>query len=285
MNLHLLNGYTGAFTEFVSFHSCRFHRGLSNILMESNGGDSSFHGVGFHEIQCQIKVSGNPGDGGTNTDAGVGLELRGNANRVRWYNGFCYIHLFGGVGATAIKLTRTDTDNILGQFTCEGEAILQSDGSTFECRGGFYNVSNTTYNVAAEPVNGIAAAFVFDNMMSNTTRFANAAIADMVPRQLPWSLADRASNGAYPAIFMASRVNPITCSMPPEGNTNYHYFGGISPCNNLQGFEPGIRLAQDGASLISFAPKFTLGANNNTTSSGVSISPADFSPQRISRPP
>lgn len=201
VNLHLLNGYTGAFTEFVSFHSCRFHRGLSNILMESNGGDSSFHGVGFHEIQCQIKVSGNPGDGGTNTDAGVGLELRGNANRVRWYNGFCYIHLFGGVGATAIKLTRTDTDNILGQFTCEGEAILQSDGSTFECRGGFYNVSNTTYNVAAEPVNGIAAAFVFDNMMSNTTRFANAAIADMVPRQLPWSLADRASNGAYPAIF------------------------------------------------------------------------------------
>lgn len=62
-------------------------------------------------------------------------------------------------------------------------------------------MSNTTYNVAAEPVNGIAAAFVFDNMMSNTTRFANAAIADMVPRQLPWSLADRASNGAYPAIF------------------------------------------------------------------------------------
>ncbi|MEX5715187.1 hypothetical protein IC615_12260 [Serratia ureilytica] len=105
MNLHLLNGYAGAFTEFVSFHSCRFHRGLSNILMESNGGDSSFHGVGFHEIQCQIKVSGNPGDGGTNTDAGVGLELRGNANSVTWYNGFCYIHLFGGVGATAIKLT------------------------------------------------------------------------------------------------------------------------------------------------------------------------------------
>lgn len=147
--------------------------------MESNGGDSSFHGVGFHEIQCQIKVSGNPGDGGTNTDAGVGLELRGNANTVRWYNGFCYIHLFGGVGATAIKLTRTNTNNILGQFTCEGETILQSDGSTFECRGGFYNVSNTTYNVAAEPVNGIAAAFVFDNMMSNTARFANAAIADM----------------------------------------------------------------------------------------------------------
>ncbi|MBS2699490.1 hypothetical protein KFY34_27160, partial [Salmonella enterica subsp. enterica serovar 1,4,[5],12:i:-] len=74
VNLHLLNVYAGAFTEFVSFHSCRFHRGLSNILMESNGGDSSFHGVGFHEIQCQIKVSGNPGDGGTNTDAGVGLE-------------------------------------------------------------------------------------------------------------------------------------------------------------------------------------------------------------------
>ncbi|MEB5610088.1 right-handed parallel beta-helix repeat-containing protein [Serratia marcescens] len=281
VNLHLLNGYAGAFTEFVSFHSCRFHRGLSNILMESNGGDSSFHGVGFHEIQCQIKVSGNPGDGGTNMDAGVGLELRGNANRATWYNGFCYIHLFGGVGATAIKLTRTNTDNILGQFTCEGETILQSDGSTFECRGGFYNVSTTTYNVATEPVNGIAAAFVFDNMMSNTTRFANAAIADMAPRQLPWSLADRASNGAYPAIFHGIKGDSDNLFYAARGgSTNYHYFGGISPGNNLQGFEPGVRLAQDGASFISFAPKFTLGANNNTTSSGVSISPADFSPQK-----
>jgi hypothetical protein len=281
VNLHLLNGYAGAFTEFVSFHSCRFHRGLSNILMESDGGDASFHGVGFHEIQCQIKVSGNPGDGGINTDAGVGLELKGSVNRARWYNGFCYIHMFGGVGTTAIKVAKAKTDNILGQFTCEGNTALQSDGSTFEFRGGYYNVHNTAYNVTAEPTNGIAAAFVFDNMMSNTSNFTNSSISDVTPRQLPWSLADRADNGSYPTIFHGIKADSDSLFYAARGgNTNYHYFGGISPGNNLQGFEPGVRLAQDGASLISFAPKFTLGANNNVTGSGVTISPADVSPQK-----
>ncbi|MEX5715188.1 hypothetical protein IC615_12265 [Serratia ureilytica] len=86
--------------------------------------------------------------------------------------------------------------------------------------------------MAAEPVNGIAAAFVFDNMLSNTTRFANAAIADMAPRQLPWSLADRASHGAYPAIFHGIK----------DGSDNLFYAakGGVPATITLAAFLQAI---------------------------------------------
>lgn len=275
INVHLLNNIgAGVFTEFNDFKESRVHFGLINILMEANGGDNSFHGNDFWGVQNQVKSSVDIGDG--NTVAGVGLELRGVTTTVYWYNGFCYMHMFGGVGSVAVKLTKANTDNIIGCMTGERDLILKStDASSFEMRGGFYSIGSITFDIANEPATR-ASTFVFDNQTSNKATFTSPKISALTPRQMPWSLADRTNNGCYPAIFRGTANNIDALCYASLGSTgSHHYFGYVPSGGNLQSFVPGIRINYDGSAITSYGSTFYI----NNESTGVQLSSSFFAPQ------
>lgn len=253
-NIHLLNDVgSGVFTEFNEFNECRVHRGLINILMEVNGGDNSFHGNDFWGIMNQVKTTVNGGDG--NLVPGVGLEIRGVTAPAYWYNSFCYMHMFGGPGAVGIKVTRANTDHIMGAFTGEGDMTnLATDSkSSFQFIGPFRSIGAVTYSVPAEPTASVST-FVFDNALSNAATFVSTNMSGLSPRPMPVTFADRTDNGGFPAQFRSVGSNTDSmCYAAGADSASHHYFGYIPAAGNLQNFVPGLRINHDGGALVSYA--------------------------------
>ncbi|HGP0980353.1 TPA: phage tailspike protein [Klebsiella aerogenes] len=276
VNLHLLNNrQAGVFTEQNVFRDMRIHRGLVNILMETNGGDNSFHANDFSMCQLQVKTSVDGGDG--NTTPGVGLELRGVTAPVYWYNSFFNVHMFGGAGAIGIKLTNANTDGIVGNVTAEGALILKSTDSTssFEVRGGFYSIGSVTFDVPGEPT-ARSSVFVFENRLSNTSNFTSPRMTGMSPRQLPLYLADRTDNGGYPAVFRATGTNIDGMCYASAGTAgSNHFFGYTPPGGNLQSFVPGVAIGYDGSSIASYSTTFFI----SNASTGLQLTSAFFGPR------
>lgn len=277
INIHLYNDSApGVFTEFNEFRACRLHRGLINILMEVDGGDNSFHGNDFINIQNQVKTTVDGGDG--NVVAGVGLELRGVTSAAYWYNGFISTHMFGGASATGIKLTKANTDNISGQFTGENSLSLVSTDtvSRFELFGAFRSIGSVTFSTPAEPTNN-ASIFVFDNLISNTTNFVSPSMNTYSPRQYPVSLADRTNNGGFSAIFRSTGVNTDSlCYAAGADAASHHYFGYTPAGGNLHSFVPGLRINHDGGAIVSYATTMYL---NALGAGGVQIGTNLFAPR------
>ena len=277
INLHLLNDVgAGVFTEFNEFRACRIHRGITNILMEVNGGDNSFHGNDFINVKYQVKTTVDGGDG--NVTPGVGFELRGTTAPAYWYNGFSQMHMFGGAGAVGIKLTNANTDNISGQITGEGSLILVSTdtSSRFEMFGGFRSIGPVTFSTPAEPTNN-ASIFVFDNRISNTSNFTSPSMTGLAPSQYPTSMADRTNNGGFSAIFRSTGSNTESlCYAAGADAASHHYFGYTPASGNLQGFVPGMRINHDGGALVSYSSTLYI---NSSGAGGVQVGTNLFAPR------
>ncbi|WP_198509102.1 tail fiber domain-containing protein [Serratia sp. TKO39] len=276
VNIHLLNNrQPGVFTEFNKFHDAVIHRGMIGVLMEVNGGDESFHGNDFIGCKFQVKDSRNIADG--NITPGVGIELRGVTKPAYWYDAFIDIHMFGGPDAVGIKLTKANTDAIVGNIVAENNLILKSTDATsvFEIKGGLYSIGSVIFDVVSEPATK-ASTFIFENRMSNTASFSSPKLAGLSPRQMPLYLADRTDAGGYPVIFRATGTNTEGICYATSGTAgSYHIFGYIPPGGNLQSFVPGMRLGFDGGVLSSYSNTFYI----SNAATGVQLSPSFFGPQ------
>lgn len=266
----------GTFTEFNCFVNPRFHRNGVAELFEVNGGDNSFHGNDVLGGQFQIKTNQNLGDG--DTTPGVGIELRGSATTPAYlYNAKINTHFFGGPGAIGIKVTRANTDNITGCIQAEGSLILQSiDGSSFEMKGGLYSIAGVTFDVSAEPTGGKAAAFLFENRMSNTSPFSSPRMPGLNPTQIPLYLADTTDAGGRVGLFRAIGTGIDSPYLSAAGTAgNGIYFGYTAAGQNLQGFVPGVKIAYDGGTITSYAATFIIA--NATV--GMRLTANSFEPQ------
>ncbi len=276
VNIHLLNNLqAGVFTEQNVFRDMRIHRGLINVLMETNGGDNSFHANDFSMCQMQVKTTVDSGDG--NTTAGVGIELRGITAPAYWYDSFFNVHMFGGAGAIAIKLTNANTDALVGNITAEGSLILKSTDaiSAFEMKGGFYSIGSVIMDVASEPTARLST-FIFENRQSNTANFSSPRLTGLSPRQLPLYAADRTDNGCAPFVFRLVGPNSDGLGYGTSGAPGSdHTFGYVPVGGNLQSFVPGLKLSGDGSSFSSYSP--TLYISNATV--GVQLAPGFFGPR------
>lgn len=273
--VHLLNSSPGNFTEYNTFVDSRFHYCRAGILMEVNGGDNSFRTNNLRGCMFQVKTTVDRGDG--DTTAGCGIELRGVSAPAYWYASEFDVTMFGGPGAIAIKLTKANTDALVGNITAEGALILQSTDalSSFEVKGGFYSIGSVTFNTVSEPA-ARASTFIFENRMSNTANFSSPRISSLSPRQLPLYLADRTDNGGYPAIFRAtaSNLDGLCYAVTGTPGSN-HLFGYIPAGGNLHSFVPGYSIGYDGSSLASYSSVFYL--SNATV--GIQIAPSFFGPR------
>lgn len=278
VGLHLLNDSAGVFTEQNGFNDIRFHRNLTDVLFETSGtGEDSFHGNDFKGCHFQVKTTVAGDDG--NTAPGVGLELRGGGSRpVYWYNAYFDVHMFGGAGSTAIKLTNANTDHIKGNILAEGSLILKSTdaASSFESKGGFYSIGPVTTDAFSEPTSRISQ-FVFENRMSNASTFTSPRLAGFTPKQIPLYSADATDNGSYPTVFRitnASGVDGLAYGVSSVTGSN-HTFGYFPAGGNLQRFVPGIKLSGDGSSQSSYADTFFI--SNATT--GIQLAPTFYGPR------
>ncbi len=275
IGVHLLNDQPGVFTEQNLFEDVRFHRNLVDVLMEVNGGEDSLHGNDFKTCHFQVKTTVAGDDG--NTTPGIALEMRGITRPAYWYNSYFDVHMFGGAGATAIKLTKANTDNIKGNVVAEGNLILKSTDaiSSFESKGGFYSVGSVTMDVASEPTARLST-FIFENRQSNTANFSSPRLTGLSPRQLPLYAADRTDNGCAPFVFRLVGPNSDGLGYGTSGAPGSdHTFGYVPVGGNLQSFVPGLKLSGDGSSFSSYAP--TLYISNATV--GVQLAPRFFGPR------
>lgn len=275
IGLHLLNDISGRFTEQNQFSNIRFHRNLIDVLFEANGGDDSFHANDFHNCHFQVKTTVAGDDG--NTTPGVAIELRGVTRPAYWYNSYFDVHMFGGAGATAIKLTRANSDNIKGNIVAEGSLILQStdSASSFESKGGFYSIGAVTFNTVSEPTARLST-FVFENRQSNVSNFVSPRLTGLTPRQIPVYAADRTDNGCAPFIFRIVGPSSDGLAYGASGAPGSdHTFGYVPVGGNLQSFVPGLKLSGDGSSFSSYAS--TLYISNAST--GIQLTPTFIGPR------
>ncbi|KHD34593.1 hypothetical protein NA32_09885, partial [Streptococcus hongkongensis] len=159
----------------------------------------------------------------------------------------------------------------------EGDLIFKSTDSTsvFEVKGGLYSIGKVIFDVVSEPTIK-AAAFIFENRMSNTANFSITTNLQSITSQLPLYLADRTDNGGFPVIFRAtaSNVDGLCYAVAGTPGSN-HLFGYIPAGGNLHSFVPGYSIGYDGSSIASYSNTFYL--SNATV--GIQIAPSFFGPR------
>lgn len=242
VNIKLLNSTaTGQFTEFNTFENCRVHNGVENILFEVNGGDNSFHGNSFINIQNQVLAGSSPG---------VGVSCNGITGQVYLYNQFWSMHFFGGTGCRAIKLTRANTDNLWGNLTHEGSLICEStDSSRFEFRGSFSGIGALSFIINSLPAVQ-SANFVFRNTMSDFSAFTSSTISSFTPRLQVTDIADLMDNG-FPSTTLRIRNSAGQDGLlfNIQDNSPGWYFTSTAVNSKIQSATPRFYLRSDGGAM------------------------------------
>lgn len=182
----------GAFTEFNTLTNCRIRGCLYNLSFEVNGGDNSFHGNSFVNVQNQILAG---------ATYGAGVRVLGSTAPAYLYNQTWDMKFFGGTNCRAFLLTNCNTDNISGNLTFENNIICETtDASVFEFKGNLSGISSVSY-IVATPTTVKAANFVFNNALDNYNAFTAASLSSYTPRLLNPELADRMDNGVLASIW------------------------------------------------------------------------------------
>lgn len=242
VNLKLLNSTSpGQYTEFNTFENCRLHNGVDNILFEVDGGDNSFHGNSFINIQNQILAGALPGSG---------IRCNGITGQVYLYNQFWSMHFFGGTGCRAIKLTRSTTDNMWGNLTYEGNLICETtDSSRFEFRGNLSGVGALSFLISDSP-SVQSANFVFRNTMSDFSAFTASTISSFTPRLQVTDIADLMDNG-FPSTTLRIRNSAGQDGLlfNVHDNSPGWYFTSTAINSKLQSATPRYFLRPDGGAM------------------------------------
>lgn len=116
------SGTSGSFTEFNTFTNSRVQNCADNIIFEVNGGDNSFHGNSFTNVQNQVLAGATFGNG---------IRVNGITSPAYLYNQTWDMKFFGGTNCRAYKLTNCNTDNLSGNLSFEGNLICETTDASF----------------------------------------------------------------------------------------------------------------------------------------------------------
>ncbi|WPH68640.1 hypothetical protein [Stenotrophomonas phage BUCTxx100] len=238
--LHLYNaGSAGTFTEFNRFTNCRLNGNVNNIFFERDGGDNSFHGNNFINVQNQV---------GKNC---IGVKILGTSGVCYLYNQFWQMNFFGrGDGtATAFDITNCNTDYVSGTLTAEQvlNFNINDGGSTnFEFHGPFFGTHSIIFNVPTEDDSKLGRA-VFSNRWSKSGTMSDASLTGLTVRPYQNDFADNSNNGTFPGIFRVSGTNRDSLIF-----ANYNYggndfvFGTVAYGKSIQDFVYKFKFSWDG---------------------------------------
>lgn len=265
-DLYIANGLTGirfnnapgagSFTEFNTFSNCRVQGCLSNISFEVNGGDNSFHGNSFVNVQNQI-LSG--------ATYGAGVRVLGSTTPAYLYNQTWDMKFFGGSNCRAFLLTNCNTDNIGGNLSFEGNIICETtDASVFEFKGNLSGISSVSY-IVATPTTIRTANFVFSNALDNYNAFTNSTLSSYTPRVFPQDLADLTDNGVGTSTWRVrnSAGADGTLFNTAQAGPGW-WFTTTGTGTRLQAAVPKYSLGPDGNSFTGFTTTLYINPSNST---------------------
>ncbi|WP_205837537.1 tail fiber domain-containing protein [Klebsiella quasipneumoniae] len=280
-DLYLLNGLigvqyynapnTGTFTEFNTLSYSRVQGCLYNISFEVNGGDNSFHGNSFVNVQNQILAG---------STYGVGVRVLGSTAPAYLYNQTWDMKFFGGTNCRAFLLTNCNTDNLYGNLTFEGNIICETtDESYFEFKGNLAGISGTTFSVAA-PTTRRAANFVFNNTLSDSSAFTNATLSSYSPRIYNPELADATDNGVAASLWrVRSSIGDGVLFNAFSGSPGW-FFTTTAFGQRIQSASPKYSFGSDGNNITAYSATVFLNPNNSTYGVQLSAENARFSPRQ-----
>uniref|UniRef100_UPI003F553874 hypothetical protein n=1 Tax=Klebsiella aerogenes TaxID=548 RepID=UPI003F553874 len=256
------SGGVGGFTEFNYFKNGRLLKNNVNIQFYRNGGDPSFHGNNFDNIQNQIMPKG-----------GVGIQVNGVSGSCYLYNQYWQMQFFGGEECTAIDLINCNTDYIGGKFTAELPLVLRADAnSRWDFHGNFNSISPVSFDCPTESTT-TGGRFVFANITSlQNTPMTNAA--NRLPdnsRFFPFTtnFADKNNNGIFPSIFNIKASNIESLGFATYNlSGNAFFFGGVAYNKGLTDFSPTFWFEHDGTRLTTVSASYNLNLSSSKSSDG-----------------
>ncbi|HCM6589747.1 TPA: tail fiber domain-containing protein [Klebsiella quasipneumoniae] len=264
-NIRLLNAFAaGVFTEFNTFTNCRLQGGISNILFEVNGGDNSFHGNSFVNVQNQILAG---------SSYGSGVRVLGTTKPAYLYNQTWDMKFFGGTNCRAFTLTNCNTDNISGNLTFEGNIICETtDSSSFEFKGNLAGISSLSFTVAT-PTSVKAANFVFNNTLDNFSSFTNATLSSYSPRLYYPELADATDNGVSASLWRVRNTIGDGVLFNALASSPGWYFTTTAVQSRIQSASPKYFFSPDGNNITAYSS--TVFLNPSNSSYGIQLSSAE----------
>ncbi|HHS9649970.1 TPA: hypothetical protein ACTW3N_003493 [Klebsiella oxytoca] len=256
------SGTPGHFTEFNYFKNGRLFRNAINIQFYRDGGDESFHGNNFENIQNQVMPNG-----------GIGVQVNGVVGVCYLYNQYWQMQFFGGTGCIAIELINCNTDYIGGKLTGESSLIFRSDGSSrWDFHGKFNSIGPFTFDCPYESTK-TGGRFVFENLTSllNTPITNNANRLPANSRFLPFvpNFADRNGNGVFPTIFhiKSSDIESLGLATYNQPGNSF-YFGHIAYNSGITDFIPTFWFDHDGSRVTTVAKSYNLNLDASSSSAG-----------------
>lgn len=270
-NVRFLNASAaGVFTEFNTFTNCRFQGGNSNILFEVDGGDNSFHGNSFVNVQNQILAG---------STYGSGVRVLGTTAAAYLYNQTWDMKFYGGTNCRAFTLTNCNTDNISGNLTFEGNIICETtDSSFFEFKGNLAGISSLSF-IVATPTSIRAANFVFNNTLDNFSSFTNASLSSYSPRMFNPELADASDNGVTASLWRVRNSTGDGLLFNIFNGSPGWIFSSTSLNQRVQGATPKYALGTDGNSFTGYSTTVYFNPSNSTYGVQLSSDNSRFAPR------
>ena len=278
------SGTSGSFTEFNTFTNSRVQNCADNIIFEVNGGDNSFHGNSFTNVQNQVLAG---------AIFGNGIRVNGITSPAYLYNQTWDMKFFGGTNCRAYKLTNCNTDNLSGNLSFEGNLICETtDASFFEFKGNFSGISTLAFNVVTHTTVR-AANFIFNNVLDDFSSFSNAALSSYSPRLFNPQLADTTDNGVTASVWRVRNAVGDGLLFNVFNGSPGWFFSTTQANQRTQAAAPKYSLGPDGNSFTGYSSTLYLkeGANKQVISSQadslIKISRiwADFFPANTSNQP
>jgi hypothetical protein len=279
-DLYILNGLigvqyynapsAGTFTEFNTLSYSRVQGCLYNISFDVNGGDNSFHGNSFVNVQNQILAG---------ATYGAGVRVLGSTAPAYLYNQTWDMKFFGGTNCRAFLLTNCNTDNLYGNLTFEGNIICETtDDSYFEFKGNLAGISGTTFTVAT-PTTTRAANFVFNNTLSNFSAFTNGTLSSYSPRLYNPELADTTDNGVSASLWRVRNSTGDGILFNSFSGSPGWFFTTTAVNQRIQSASPKYSFGPDGNNITAYSATLYLNPNNSTYGVQLSAENARFSPR------
>lgn len=264
------SGTSGSFTEFNTFTNSRVQNCADNIIFEVNGGDNSFHGNSFTNVQSQVLAG---------STFGNGVRVNGITSPAYLYNQTWDMKFFGGANCRAFKLTNCNTDNISGNLTFEGNIICETtDSSFFEFKGNLSGISSLSF-IVAEPTSVRAANFVFNNTLDNFSSFTNASLSSYSPRLFNPELADTSDNGVTASLWRVRNSTGDGLLFNIFNGSPGWIFSSTSLNQRVQGATPKYALGTDGNSFTGYSTTVYFNPSNSTYGVQLSSDNSRFAPR------
>lgn len=264
------SGTSGSFTEFNTFTNSRVQNCTDNIIFEVDGGDNSFHGNSFTNVQNQVLAG---------STFGNGVRVNGITSPAYLYNQTWDMKFFGGTNCRAFKLTNCNTDNISGNLTFEGNIICETtDSSFFEFKGNLSGISSSSF-IVAEPTSVRAANFVFNNTLDNFGSFTNASLSSYSPRLFNPELADTSDNGVTASLWRVRNSTGDGLLFNIFNGSPGWIFSSTSLNQRVQGATPKYALGTDGNSFTGYSTTVYFNPSNSTYGVQLSSDNSRFAPR------